>query len=157
MWDSNQQEILLFLIVFPKLFSLNTFEEIHCQNILFWFCFSLILSPCFWVNISAWPTFFFLLKMWVQFLMYDACQHVDMLHQTLYLKQKYWVVKILECICLLKPWFLNFFVKINEANNSTLSQVYNSRNNEKSIYLGQGWVWCGCGFSLKMATVAQVE
>ncbi len=108
MWDSNQQEILLFLIVFPKLFSLNTFEEIHCQNILFWFCFSLILSPCFWVNISAWPTFFFLLKMLVQFLMYDACQHVDMLHQTLYLKQKYWVVKILECIYVY--WNHDFYI-----------------------------------------------
>ncbi len=108
----------------------NTFEEIHCLQFKFLVLFLSHIGPLFLSQHICMPNIAFLLKMWVQFLMYDACQHLSgHITSKILFKTKIWVVMILEYIYIY--WnhdyfiFLSFKLLINEANNSTLSQVYN--------------------------------
>ncbi len=55
----------------------NTFEEIHCLRFKFLVLFLSHIGPLFLSQHICMPNIVFLLKMWVQFLMYDACQHLS--------------------------------------------------------------------------------
>ncbi len=86
MSDGNQQEILLFLIVFPKNINVtrcdgvedcNTLEGIHCLNLKFLVLFLHHIFPLILGQHICMANIVFLLPMWEQFLMYDACQRLS--------------------------------------------------------------------------------